>query len=148
MRRALFSTLYWSLVLTASLLFAEFTLWWWGFKVIYVLQAKGVQSTLPFELDRHVLYRLVPSSKNHINSLGFRDNEFLPKGTKRRVVVLGDSFPMGLAVEPQHSFPKKLQSLRPDIEVLNLGIQGYGPDQELLTYRRIKSSVKPDHVIW
>jgi hypothetical protein len=76
---------YWLFVATLSLLFAEFTLWWWDFKVAYTLKAKGVEYALPFELDRELLYRFIPSPQHHINRLGFRDGEFSKKNSRRRM---------------------------------------------------------------
>ena len=52
-----------------------------------------------------------------INSLGFRDNEYLPKKPKNtlRLLVLGDSLTFGLGVEGSESFPKILEADFADI---------------------------------
>jgi hypothetical protein len=92
------------------------------------------------------------------NSLGFRDNEILKKNpTTFRILVVGDSFTFGHGLSSNSkTYPKQLEAFlqtREDmegqkIEVFNLGIKGYSPDQE---YRFITSQIlplEPNMVIW
>ena len=51
---------------------------------------------------------------------------------RRRVVVLGDSLTFGTGVEDGETFVAQLAGLAPSLEPLNLGVSGYGTDQELL----------------
>lgn len=139
---------YWIGVFAFSLGFAEFTLRVWDFRPTYVLNAKGVESPLPFYLDTGILYRLLPCPSIHINRLGYRDFEFTEKSSKERIVVIGDSFPMGLVVRPEDTFPKVLENLLSNSEVLNLGVQGYGPDQELISLQDDGLRLNPKRVIW
>jgi hypothetical protein len=143
----------WCGVALLSLLMCEASLRVWGFNASYTIQIKGLpvgQQELRLELDRHRLYRVKPWPSRSINSWGYRDREF---GAKRadvfRIVVVGDSFPMGLAVQPKETFPKQLeQQLGEGYEVLNLGIQGYGTDQEFVVIQEDVLRLQPDLVIW
>ena len=79
------------------------------------------------------------------NSLGFRDIEFGEK-KKKRIAFVGDSFLWGYDVEEQERFTDKLRPLLPDHEVLNLGVSGYGTDQELLLLKKWFDRLQPDVV--
>lgn len=73
------------------------------------------------------------------NSRGFRDVEhsLAPAGGTYRVVVLGDSFMEAYQVPLEHSFSRLLETRLRDcgVEVINLGVGGYGTAQELVTLR-------------
>lgn len=79
------------------------------------------------------------------NSYGFRDDEFLPK-TRPRIVFLGDSFVWGFDAEESERFTEKLQARIPDWEVLNLGVSGFGTDQEFLLLQSWYDILQPDIV--
>ena len=68
------------------------------------------------------------------NSLGIRaEREFAferPHGTSR-VVIVGNSFMWGEGVANEHTFASRLDDLLPATEVINLGVHGYGTDQQL-----------------
>jgi lysophospholipase L1-like esterase len=83
------------------------------------------------------------------NSHGYRDTEHTPARPpgKRRIVLLGDSFAMGWGVERQQMFSSLLERLVPDLEVINLGVAGYGTDQEVLTYESEGSRYETDWVL-
>ncbi len=80
------------------------------------------------------------------NSLGFRDREHDSK-TKTRIAVLGDSFVWGMHVQAEERFTDRLQAMLPDCDVVNLGVSGYGTDQELLLSKRYFSRLAPDLVL-
>lgn len=65
------------------------------------------------------------------NSLGFRSPEPVTN-SKPTVVILGDSFVWGFDVAASERFTDKLQARHPEWNVCNLGVSGYGTDQELL----------------
>lgn len=65
------------------------------------------------------------------NSRGFRDIEQV-KSAKPGILFLGDSFVWGYDVEAKDRFTEKLRSRLPDWDLFNLGVSGYGTDQELL----------------
>jgi hypothetical protein len=64
-----------------------------------------------------------------------------------RVVVLGDSIAFGLGVSDEETFSSRLAGRGNGIEVANLAVQGYGPDQELLLLEREALGLRPDVVV-
>lgn len=84
------------------------------------------------------------------NAAGFRDPErelAKPTGT-RRVVVLGDSMAWGWGIAPGERFGDLLdERLGPEVEVLNLGVPGYGTDQELWVLETVGLAYEPDVVL-
>lgn len=143
----------WTAVAALSVAMCEFSLRVWGFTPVYGIKIQGlpeVNSQLRLTLDPDRLYRMKPWPEVSLNSWGFRDVEFgQPKSGVPRAVVIGDSFPMGLAVLPERTFPKVIPShVQTPSEVLNLGIQGYGPDQEYDIIQRELLSLKPSCVFW
>lgn len=79
------------------------------------------------------------------NSLGFRDIEHGEK-KKPRLLFIGDSFVWGYDVEQDQRFTEKLQEMIPDWEIINLGVSGYGTDQEYLLLQQYFDYYKPDIV--
>jgi hypothetical protein len=69
------------------------------------------------------------------NSRGFRDVEHVVDA-KPRIVFLGDSFVWGYDVEQWERFTEKLRNDIPSWSVYNLGVSGYGTDQEYLLLKR------------
>ncbi len=84
------------------------------------------------------------------NADGFRDGphaEAKAPGAYR-VVVLGDSFVFGSGVPQESILTRRLASrLGTGFEIVNLGVPGYGTDQELLTLRRWGKKLAPDLVL-
>jgi hypothetical protein len=71
-----------------------------------------------------------------------------PRGSKRRILVLGDSFAFGFGVADTESlFSRKLEESLCDTEVVNLGVSGYSTLQELLLYKSEGVKYKPDIVV-
>lgn len=69
-----------------------------------------------------------------------------------RLLVVGDSFPQGMQVTYEQTFPYLLNSLlRPRegqrVEVINLSIDAYGTDRELLLYALLGWRFQPDAVL-
>jgi lysophospholipase L1-like esterase len=85
-----------------------------------------------------------------INRQGFRaDREYpldLPPGI-RRIVAVGDSFTFGNGVEVEDAFPSLLERRLPATEVINLGVPGYGVDQQLLMLESRGLRFRPDVVL-
>ena len=81
-----------------------------------------------------------------INKFGIRGSEITPSiPGVRRVIVLGDSFTFGQAVDDSALFSTRLEDrlktasgLR--YEVINAGVPGYGTAQELLMLRRLAAA--------
>lgn len=70
-----------------------------------------------------------------------------PAGDQLRMVAVGDSFTHGLDVEPHENFAALLDE-RPDVEVLNMGVPGYGIDQAYLKYMQFGRKYQPDVVLF
>jgi hypothetical protein len=81
------------------------------------------------------------------NADGFRDVDHPAEKTKPRVLMLGDSFVWGYDVETEDRFTEHLQKKFPNYELFNMGVSGYGTDQEFLLFRRYFKHYKPDHVV-
>src|SRR5262245_47270071 len=64
-----------------------------------------------------------------------------------RIVVLGDSFTFGEEVSDTETYPHLLQELLPTVEVINLGVHGYGHDQMLVLFREEGSKYEPSLVV-
>jgi hypothetical protein len=81
--------------------------------------------------------------------LGYRGREGAAARTagRPRVVMLGDSITFGYGVRDGETFSAVMESLAPPLEVVNLGVQGYGTDQELLKLEREGLAYAPDVVV-
>lgn len=79
------------------------------------------------------------------NSRGFRDLEHIV-GHNPRIVFLGDSFVWGYDIDQQERFTEKLRDKFPNVSIYNLGISGYGTDQEYLLLKQQYDFYKPDIV--
>lgn len=83
------------------------------------------------------------------NQEGFRDRDHgleKPAG-KRRVLFLGDSVLFGWSLPEEARFTNVLARLRPDWEVINMGIPGYNAAQEVECLRNYGLKYKPDLVV-
>lgn len=85
------------------------------------------------------------------NSLGMRDRPHDPQPAPGsfRIVVLGDSFMEAYQVPLEQSLPYRLQERLASrgVEVLNLGVGGYGTAQELLALQEEGLRYRPDLVV-
>lgn len=84
------------------------------------------------------------------NSQGIRaDVEYAPEPPPGvlRIAAFGDSFVHGTEVANRDTWPALLAALRPDLEVLNFGVGGYGIDQAWLRWRRDGRRFSPQIVL-
>lgn len=83
------------------------------------------------------------------NSKGLRDRErdHEKKPGTRRILAFGDSFAWGFGVRDSEVFTRLIESLAPGFEAVNMGVSGYGTDQELLYYTDEGYKYKHDLVI-
>jgi len=115
-----------------------------------------------FEYNDALGWQLIPnmsgvvSSKHEyhtvvtINNAGMRDKERHVAKTsgEKRIAVLGDSFTTGMDVDDKAVFTQIMENnLFKNIEVLNFGVNGYGPTQEYLLLKLRALSYKPDVVV-
>lgn len=97
-----------------------------------------------------------------INAAGVRDEPIGPKAPgERRIVILGDSLVMAVQVPLEQTFGKLLerrlnaasaqmagQAQAPvRYRVINAGVQGYGPVEELFFYKKVAAAFQPDLVL-
>ena len=87
------------------------------------------------------------------NALGYNDvDHALGKAPDRfRVLLLGDSFVEGMQVAPERHLARLLEGLAARdghaLEVVAMGISGYGQSHELATYEALGRAYQPDLVI-
>jgi len=84
-----------------------------------------------------------------INSLGLRNRETpykKPEGVFR-IVLVGDSRTFGWGVPLEKHFSTLLEGYFKDVEVINMGVSGFGVDQELLFLDSEGFRYEPDLVI-
>ena len=119
-----------------------------------------------FMPDPAIGYRLRPGARTRfvteefeasiaINAQGVREDEAIgPKpANERRIVVLGDSLVLSVQVDLHQTFCRLLEARLNSAggpiryRVINAGVQGYGPVEELLFYRHYARAFEPDLVI-
>jgi hypothetical protein len=83
------------------------------------------------------------------NRYGFRGTEYdFARTETPRLLVLGDSFVWGFGVENDQIFTHLVERQSDAaLEVVNLGVSGYGTDQELLLWRSLGKRFAPDRVL-
>lgn len=103
--------------------------------------------------DRELGWTLTPRGRSHdgfyqANADGARalaDRAYgeKPAVGRIRLVTLGDSFTHGDGVEIEDTWQRELERRRADLEVINLGVPGYGTDQAYLRWRRHGARLHP-----
>jgi hypothetical protein len=111
----------------------------------YRLQPNARVRFVTAEFDTHI----------NINAQGVREDDPIgPKApNERRIVVLGDSLVLSVQVDRQYTFCQLLEDrlnrkggpIR--YRVINAGVQGYGPVEELLFFRQVALAFQPDLVV-
>jgi len=84
------------------------------------------------------------------NSSGFRGTkEFTLEKTpgRQRIVLIGDSYTFGEENNDDQIFSYYLGEMLPQVDILNLGVRGYGHDQMLLKLQEEGVKYNPDIVI-
>jgi hypothetical protein len=72
-----------------------------------------------------------------------------PSGGRREVLVVGCSLTMGSGVPDNETFSWRLQELRPDVEVVNRGVEGYSTLQALMVMEQaLSQEPRPAHVLY
>jgi hypothetical protein len=84
------------------------------------------------------------------NSLGIRaDREYSPNAPPgfRRIVAIGDSYTWGEDVRNEETYSTVLERSMPRTEVINLGVHGWGTDQQYLYLKERGLALHPDLVV-
>jgi len=82
-----------------------------------------------------------------INNLGFRGANTTIEKTRKRVMVIGDSFTFGWGVEQDETWVHLLSEKYPSVEFLNLGQGGNHPGDFVRIAKRAIPLLKPDLVM-
>lgn len=131
------------------------------------LRLLGVTFPLPYLPDEYTGSRLQPGWSGWftkegkafvgINQAGFRDRDhILDKAANTfRVIVLGDSYVEAVQVPMNHAFwsvlENRMQQLpefkNQNVEVISMGVSGWGTAQQLLALQRYGFAYEPDLVL-
>lgn len=83
-----------------------------------------------------------------VNSFGWRDVEHVREKTRPRVLLLGDSQVFGVGLWLEQTIGRQLEAeLGGEYEVIQMGLGGYGTDQQYLVLINEGLSWNPDHVV-
>lgn len=76
------------------------------------------------------------------DAAGVRGPSAWTDGDRTRLLILGDSFAFGEGVDLADRFDVLLQARIPNLSIVNLGVMGYGPDQQLIRARPWKGTLR------
>ena len=85
------------------------------------------------------------------NSIGVRSTHEVPHErdpTRRRLLLVGDSYTFGSSATDDESYHSVLGSYLPGWEILNFGVPAYGPDQALLLFEKLGLPFQPDVAVF
>lgn len=77
-----------------------------------------------------------------------REYDEKPPAGKYRIVCLGDSFTLGYGVDDDESLVARMEQSSPELEVVNMGLGGFGLDQDYLWYKRDGVDLESDALIF
>tara|TARA_R110002072_G_scaffold131231_1_gene270716 strand:- start:953 stop:1993 length:1041 start_codon:yes stop_codon:yes gene_type:complete len=94
----------------------------------------------------------VQVTTNSMRLRGSREYALEPGPAARRILVLGDSFTYGVGAADDDTYPAQLEGILAvdpggSWEVLNAGIYGSGPGEQILYYERWASRFQPSVVV-
>lgn len=126
-----------------------------------------VSKDLAFQFNKDYLVSLKPNiqkkysrtTKNGLHEITWKTNKHSFRGEEFkeapdiRIIVYGDSNLQARFSSLQDTFPYKLEkylgsNLKENIEVLNAGVVGFGPDQSLIRFSKEVDMYNPDLVIF
>lgn len=65
----------------------------------------------------------------------------------QRLLILGDSFAFGEGVDIEDRFDSLIAERIPDLSIVNLGVMGYGTDQQAIRLRAWKDDLRPGDIL-
>src|ERR1051325_4431947 len=91
-------------------------------------------------------------SKQNLNTnakglRGKKNFSYRKKQGTIRILILGDSFTFGDDVSDEDTYSSYLQRMLPEVEVINMGVHGYGHDQMLILLKEEGIKYEPDIII-
>jgi len=83
------------------------------------------------------------------NSFGARGPDYsaAPATGVRRVLLLGDSYAWGYGVDQWQTASAMMDRQDPALEVINMGVNGYSTDQQLLLFEKMGPTLRADIVV-
>lgn len=128
-----------------------------------VLERRWPVRRTTYRLDPVLLHDSIPGSRRiqrmpswaggarnlvRFNDVGCRGAQLESPKTRRRLVVLGDSLVLAANVSEAETLPARLgEELGAGYEVVNAGLESYGPDQTLLRLERDFDKLDPDALL-
>jgi len=117
----------------------------------YLVETRGIHVFSPLYgwIGRPGAVAAMGSGRVTLNRLGYRGRELPPRreAGPTRVVVLGDSIAFGYGVADEQTFTHLLDARDNGIAAANMGVQGFGPGQELLVLQHEGLRSDPDVVV-
>lgn len=96
---------------------------------------------------RDVATRGALVSSNARGARGTREHAIPKPPRLERVLLFGDSYAFGEEVGDEQTFAAGIERRLPGVEVVNLGVHGYGHDQMLLRLHEDAAAYQPDVVL-
>lgn len=96
--------------------------------------------------DPDLAYAYRPGGEE--NAWGFREREVPLAKSRRRVAVVGDSVTQGTGIAAEQAYPRVLEGLLGDVEVLNFGVVGYDVQQVAAVVRSRVRAFDPDVIVY
>jgi hypothetical protein len=129
------------------------------------LTGDGNRSAMPLMTDKHPLLGWVnkpgtyvyPGFSPEVESISVT---ILPDGSRAthageraqasadKLIMVGDSYTMGYAISDNETFAWKVQAQFPELNVMNMGVPGYGSYQSLLTLEDLLPRVSSKKTIF
>jgi hypothetical protein len=92
-------------------------------------------------------YRSATINTNSAGLRGLREYAAEKRAREQRLVIVGDSFTFGENVRDEQTYPYRLEQLLKSVPVMNLGVHGYGTDQQYLILKERGFGYRPDVVV-
>lgn len=81
------------------------------------------------------------------NEEGLRGPSEWSETASRRMLILGDSFAFGEGVNIEDRFDTLIGKQFPDLSIINLGVMGYGTDQQAIKLRAWEDDLRPGDIL-
>lgn len=119
-------------------------------KRTYIEHPVYLHTTIPGSRRIQPMPKWAGGARNlvEIGPEGFRGPGLDQPKTRHRIAVVGDSFVMSENVAFEETFPERLAHyLEGDVEAVNVGASGHGPDQSLMRLEESWDVLQPDEVV-